>query len=478
MHKRPGWRSERSANAMRGFEGAVRPTPASPTRSQLAAFGEHLSRTASRFRAIEWTLAYAAFIVYVFVATTYRFPLGRGAMIVALLGLLFMRQRLRATPLLFWFGLFWLWLGFGYLLAPWEGSRFEPFYHEEMTTQLIDMTKIWLICFVAVNVLRSRSQVRFYMVFFLACFAIYPARGTIVNYFTGNTRWGRAAWDHIFGNPNAMASLSILAVGIAAALLPVERNKLFRLGAVSTIVVLPVVILFTQSRAGFIGLALFGAFALAGRINLKRLVPLALVIVLSIFYAPQGIWDRMAGLVQTRDPSQLSELEDMGSAEARWNIWILAGRIIRDHPFTGVGFGGYQYVHADYGREVFLSIPRTTRGLRDTHSTYLNVLAEAGIPGLVLLLAIVAATILRAEVTRRRARRVLPEYSRQIYLLEAAIVGYLTAGIFGTYHKFVFPYLYLALIWVLVLMLEKDLAAARSGVAQTPPPTLGRRHAK
>jgi len=449
---------------MQGIEWASPPPRPSPTRSQLAAFGEHIASTVSRFRAIEWSIAYAGFLAYIFVATTYRFPLGRASMIVGLLGLLFLHQKLRMTPLLAWLGFFWVWTVAGLLLAPWEGSRFESYYHEEVVTQVIDLTKVWLITFVAINVLRSRSQVRFFMVFFLACFAIYPAKGTIVNYFTGNMREGRAGWEYIFANPNAMASLSLLPLGMAAALLPVDRNKLIRLGAITTIFVLPVVILFTQSRAGFIGLAVFGAFALAGRITLKRLIPLFVVVVLSIMYAPQGVWDRVGGLARTRSVTELSDLEDSGSAEARWNIWILASRIIRDHPFTGVGFGGYPFVHADYGRDAFSATPYAARGWRDTHSTYLNVTAEGGIPGLFLFLGIVGSSLYRAEFIRRRARRVLPAQARQIYLLEATVVAYLTAGIFGTYHKFVFIYLYLALVWALVLLLEKDFRVARTSI--------------
>jgi hypothetical protein len=45
------------------------------------------------------------------------------------------------------------------------------------------MVKLWLIALVAANALRTRQQLRFFLFFWLACFAFYPVRGALFNYY-------------------------------------------------------------------------------------------------------------------------------------------------------------------------------------------------------------------------------------------------------------------------------------------------------
>ena len=104
------------------------------------------------------------------------------------------------------------------------------------------------------------------MIFFLACYALFPVRGTMVNYFVAHyTIFGRALWNYTYRNPNDLAALTLLPLSTAAALLATERTGWIRLGAIAGIAVLPVLILMTQSRGGFIALCVFAAFALRGQ---------------------------------------------------------------------------------------------------------------------------------------------------------------------------------------------------------------------
>ena len=134
----------------------------------------------------------------------------------------------------------------------------------------------------------------------------------------------------------------------------------------------------------------------------------------------------------------LTMLEDQGSAEQRWQIWQTSVLIIRDHPLAGVGLGSYGRVQEAYSPEL---------GTLDTHSTYLNLAAEVGLPGLLLFLGVVALPLIHAERVRRRIKQVRPRSAEHLYLLELGLLGFLVAGIFASYARLTFLYVHLAILW-------------------------------
>ena len=193
---------------------------------------------------VGWTFMFVAFLGYIFAVTTYKLPIAEASMIVALIGLLLQRERLRLPALLLWSGLLLGWCALGYLYTDFPAVVWE---------NVVVLAKLCLIMLVAVNALRSPAQVRFFMIFFLACYALFPVRGTMVNYFVAHyTIFGRALWNYMYSNPNDLAALTLLPLSTAAALLATERTGWIRLGAIAGIAVLPVLILMTQSRGGFI----------------------------------------------------------------------------------------------------------------------------------------------------------------------------------------------------------------------------------
>jgi hypothetical protein len=129
-----------------------------------------------------------------------------------------------------------------------------------------------------------------------------------------------------------------------------------------------------------------------------------------------------------RDPV---EVDPEGSAEARYNIWRVAGTIIKENPVAGIGLGVYPLAHAMYAPRV--GVPVSALGFRDTHSTYLNVAAETGIPGAILFLTMVAVVAVPADHIRRRARGT--PRAHQLLALELGLLGFMLAGIFGSFAK-------------------------------------------
>ncbi|MBX6364425.1 MAG: hypothetical protein IRZ00_11205, partial [Gemmatimonadetes bacterium] len=64
------------------------------TRRAGESAGDMLVRLRARFAKTSWSLTFVAFLVYTFVITTYRLPIGDVAVVAALIGLAF-EKRLR-----------------------------------------------------------------------------------------------------------------------------------------------------------------------------------------------------------------------------------------------------------------------------------------------------------------------------------------------------------------------------------------------
>ena len=379
---------------------------------------------------VQWTPAYVGLLAYIFAIVTFRLPIGEAAIILALVGIAVQRERLRFPPLLVWFSVFLLWALLGY-----AQSTYRPVVLEGW----INFGKLWLIALVMVNALRTPGQVRFFAIFFLACFATHPARGAIFNYFIyGHSTFGRAVWNLSFGNPNDLAALTLLPLAIAASLL-YDGNKWVRLGAKASVIVLPILILMTQSRGGFLALAVFAVLTLLGQRNKLRTAALLVMLGGTVaLAAPGGVWDRISGLS--------AGAEADSSSEQRWLIWRIAREMIQDHPVFGVGLEAYPQAHAVYAS--MQPEYAFAGGTRDTHSTYLNVAAETGYVGLLIFLLVVGATLFEAERARRRAKRRDPQHATRIWYLEASLFAYLVTAIFGSFSHLSFLYIHLALLAV------------------------------
>jgi probable O-glycosylation ligase (exosortase A-associated) len=400
---------------------------------------------------VQWTFTLAGFLLYVLVITSYRLPVGDIAIAMALGGIFLQGGRVRFPPYLVWLTVFSGWV----LLS----SR-NTEYPEEVAPQLTAMVKLCLIVFVAANALRTRPQARLFMVFFLGCFALFPLRGAMFNFFLyHNDVQGRAVWNMLYSNPNDLGAMALLQLSMAIALLGSEPKGWVRWCAMAGAFMVPMLILMTQSRGVFIGLVAFIAIAVAGQ-RRRTLIVLrlgALSIVLAAV-APAGVWERIGTLKHATSTATLGEVDgEGGSAKQRSEIWKVAFKIIREHPITGVGVGAYEPTHGVYSLDPEFN--PTARGNRDTHSLYFNVLAETGYPGLLLYLCMLVSIFVAVEKTRRRCKNVLDVASRQLLVLEAGLAGFLVACIFGSLPYLPHLMMHMVLLYGLSVMYERELAA-------------------
>jgi O-antigen ligase len=420
------------------------------------------------WRGVQWTLTFVGFLGYIFSITTYRFQIGDVSIVVALIGLLTMKEPVRVPGLLKGLGVFLLWAMMGYAL-----SNFPALVYPKLDA----MVRLWLIALVAANALRTRQQLRFFLVFWLACFAFYPVRGALFNYYLyGEKLAGRAIWNYVFNNPNDLAAFCILQLSMAFGVNAFEAKGPVRLSARLGLAVLPLLILLTKSRGAFIGFAVFLLFALWGQRKRGRAIGITLVVASTlIFVAPENVLDRVFALKKIEETGNVGAADEEGSAAQRYEIWRVARAIIREHPVAGVGLGAYPAEHQLMARRPQFN--PTALGRRDTHSTYLNVTAETGFIGLILWASTYLSVLIAIDANRRKLKKVRPLTAQTVYAMEVGLVGFFIAAIFGSLAHVSFLVLHTLTMWCLVEMMKREVAvsgAARRAqsfrLAQAGPP--------
>jgi putative inorganic carbon (HCO3(-)) transporter len=405
------------------------------------------------FGATDWSLSFIGLLAYVFSVVSYALPLGRPAIIVALLALPLQRHGIRLPAFVVLLGLV---AGWGYL------SAFSSAWPEAARRGAEQLLIVSTVAFVAVNAVRTASQARFLILFLLATVALYPVRGALANYLIyGEAPGGRVAWNYIYSNPNDLAALLLFPLGLCIFVWQGALKKRWAAWcALAGAILVPFVIFLSGSRGAMLGLLfLIGTVFLAGRRKLQMLLVAATAALLVVFLAPSTALERFLQIGQLgTNEQQLAEVEDLGSARQRYEVWRVARRVIAEHPLTGVGPGVYPVAHLATSRRA--EFDRTAWGARDAHSTYITAIAELGAPGALFFFGSVLSALLAVERRRRKVGRSHPRLAHQILLLELGFVSFLVACAFGSFNSVALFYLYLATMYASGVAMTDGVLAA------------------
>lgn len=416
-------------------------------------------QAAEKFRI---TAAFLGLVVYMWVIHSYKAPIAAMAIGLGVAGIFFQPHRLRLPAPLIWFGAFIVW-----------ATLTMPMAQDPTLTwdALNSYSKLWLIFLVACNVAHTRRELYILIVAWLGIYALYPVRGTFFNFMIGHQYWGRYAWNFTFENPNDLAAITLLIFAMSVAVLQGNREKgWIRLSALAGVVALPFLILLTQSRGGILALATMGLLILVQyRKKFAGLAVGALVVGVVAMAAPEGVWERLGGLSKATSTTTLSDVDEEGSAEQRFQIWRVSRAIISDYPVTGVGLNGYAPVHRLYARST--NFETISRGRRDAHSLYLTIMAETGVVGFILFMAMIGSVFVGGRRVARQLAATDPVASQQMRTLLVGLIGFLQACIFASLHAVAFLYLYLGVLATAIVVLGPAAAsvAAARGVQRSGP---------
>jgi O-antigen ligase len=303
------------------------------------------------------------------------------------------------------------------------------------------------IAFSAVN---KREQVPWILAAFVIGALISGLYGFLHPVAITNRDAGRLAGT--IGDSNAEATVLAAAIPLLISLVGViERSARLKLAALIGVLILFASLVDTLSRGGLIALAamLLGAVVFGGRWRRRAVLLLVVGVVATVGYyfvlAPASSLQRVT----------------MNDTSGRSSLWTIALRVIKTHPLLGVGTDNFIVVESHYinqpGAIQALFVVNTPKV---THNTFLEAATDLGIPGLLMLLAVlgfaIRAAVRAAWIFERLGDRQMELMSRAIVL---ALVAVLTSDLFvaSVYAKY---------LWIPLAMCPVMLRFARDGEAQ------------
>ncbi len=277
-------------------------------------------------------------------------------------------------------------------------------------------------------------------------FASIAAGGTVVAAYAVLQKagldpiWNYTPEGRVFstiGQPNALAAYLVLAIPVAASLLP-RTQSLVRGVLVLAIGMMVAVLAFTLSRGGYAGFVVAGSIMAIPLIRSLRLSPRSFLYALIPCLAAAVV---AVSLVQpVRDTAtqiwsravSSADLED-SSVRMHLDMWAVGSHIALDNPVLGTGQETYPELFPRY-RDAVLEPSRASAFQpfrpESPHNVYLATAAGAGFPALAAYVAVLAGffyLVVRAlKATRSGWRRIA------LVALLAAAAGHLVTDAFMT----------------------------------------------
>jgi O-antigen ligase len=316
-----------------------------------------------------------------------------------------------------------------FLLVVWAGASGLWATEAGMTrSEVFRLVQMLFLVFLVFSAISQRRDLRFFCWAYVAGAALTSAvvlsglAGTAAGADGTATRFGGA-----FGNPNNLAAVTLPAIGLAGFMAFASRRVVERWLLAGCGALLVLTCFLTQSRGGFVGLGVMCVAAVfyAGPAR-ARSVALVLVIVAagSIYF----------GTFASSSARQRVTSYSAADSTGRADLWNVAFQMALNHPVQGIGFGNFTVVAPSYLQRT-VDIGRSDLFLRpgatQVHNTYLNVLAELGVVGLLLFMAFLAGVFAIAlRATRALARAGDAEGELLGRGLVIGAVGMLTAYFF------------------------------------------------
>ena len=232
-----------------------------------------------------------------------------------------------------------------------------------------------------------------------------------------------SAWQAGFVNPNELACFLVIGLHIALSCLlfrprhaqPTNRNALrrwalplFMLAAAGISgSMLPAL----QSRGALLSVAVTIFLLATFRHRFSGVIFLVALTLAILFPLPQG--SLMQRFLKRSDPF----------AYQRFDIWKSSARMVSDHPILGVGLGMFSYYGTAYNFPVEHQVARYGKRLNLAHNDLLQIAAELGIVGLLL---VVGGMIYLGMLSFRHLRT--PEISWHVIASISALFGVFVNG--------------------------------------------------
>lgn len=231
-------------------------------------------------------------------------------------------------------------------------------------------------------------------------------------------RFGALSTDRMSGEyygPNEFAILLLPIIALSFYTYFSTKNKGARILLVIIAITLVLALISTVSRGGIVGLA---AMALIAAFRAKRkmmaLLLLAVTVIVFMNFMPQSMHDRFS---KTKIEENYTGEGTIDSTIRRYNLSLAAWNMFLQRPIIGFGIGNYFYNCSQY------ALVEPGRA----HNMYLEVMAELGIVGITLLLAMFFSTFKTLNRICKLNSFPASAYASGLYV---GLIGFCIAAIF------------------------------------------------
>lgn len=206
-----------------------------------------------------------------------------------------------------------------------------------------------------------------------------------------------------FGNPNYLALFVCLLLFLAFGALTSGYKKLLTLPLMGAAAGFVYVFLKCQSRGAVVAFALgmIVFWVTHPRKNISLIACGLVVGVGLIFMAPATFFERL---------TTIGNYQEDNSSIGRLQLWGIAYTVIVSHPVLGIGPNNFE----------------GTYGFNSEHNTYVQAAAELGIPGLMVLLAMVLRSFHQCVVARRLTKPRPGATMNPMHIMASALMACMT----------------------------------------------------
>ena len=260
---------------------------------------------------------------------------------------------------------------------------------------------------------------------------------TLQQYLAGNVSVAGRAGTDIAGGINNTALVLVTILPFAFYLIRAKEGRPWRLFGLLYVTLAILAITVTFSRMSLIVLALVLGAQYWETIRRPGgrgwLIPLtAAILVVALTVIPQTeLSELLLSRVQTIVPYLQSSVaeNDAGALTSRGYHAKVGLSIFQDHPLLGAGYDNYGHL---FLQDYQFKVPGADKiwgSARSPHSSYVGFLADLGLIGLVLWLAVLATGIRNLVIARSILARLEP--SREYLLVQAVTYGVLLSIAYG-----------------------------------------------
>jgi probable O-glycosylation ligase (exosortase A-associated) len=310
-----------------------------------------------------------------------------------------------------------------------------------------------LIAVLTTGLVRDRERFRTLVLVIAFSLGFLGAKRGLVGLLRGGAQYNDGPGGFMADN-NSFALMLNMALPLLVGIAVTDPRRWVRIAAAAMAALTVPTILFTFSRGGLLTLCIVSGL-LIWRSKNRWLV--AGVMALSLLGAAALTSGAVAEKYLHRAET-IDDYQEDGSAMGRINAWKTSWYVFLDYPVFGVGPNNLAAVFERYS-------PEPGR-FRVAHNAYFQLLAECGLPGLLLFLGAFGSALWRMQWLRDRTGQ--PWIETQARMFQISILGYLAGSMFlnMAYNEVI--YHLVGLTVCLEVVAEAEAAVPAASVEEVP----------